>query len=554
MKDLVIKQLQQSIDTMQKVLADDAIHTAVVQAGELTAKAMKAGRKLMVCGNGGSAADSQHLVAEFVSRLTVDRPALRAVALTTDTSILTAIGNDYSYDNVFERQVEALANEGDVLLAISTSGNSKNCVKALQLARTMGVHTIAYTGNDRRYHARARRHQRHHPLPHHHEHPGVPPRPRTHLLHGRRALLLRPRLRLQAPTARRVNLVSMPVKPLHQADLDHILTHTSDVFAALRGARIFLTGGTGFFGHWLVESLLHANRALSLGIHATLLTRSATRFHTRAPFVASDPAITLLEGDIRTFPFPATAFSHIVHAATDSGGQQAEQPAYVLAESILEGTRRVLTLARRHSTPRLLYVSTGAVYGRSSATEIHIPETSTAGPDPLLLRSSYDEAKRMSEHLCIAYTDATPTQAVIARPFAFVGPHLPLDQHFAIGNFIGAALANTPIHIRGDGTPLRSWLYMADLAIWLWHILVRGAPARAYNVGSEDAHTIADAAHLTAATLRPGLPIQIDGTPDPAAPMNSYVPSTQRASSELGLTQTIDLAEALRRTAVWHRS
>lgn len=148
MKDLVQKQLSQSIETMRKVLDDSTIHDAVVHAGEITAKAMKDGRKLMVCGNGGSAADSQHLVAEFVSRLTVDRPALRAVALTTDTSILTAIGNDYSYDNVFERQVEALGNSGDVLLAISTSGNSKNCVKALKLARQMGIHTVSYTGNN----------------------------------------------------------------------------------------------------------------------------------------------------------------------------------------------------------------------------------------------------------------------------------------------------------------------------------------------------------------------------------------------------------------------
>ena len=148
MQDLVKKQLQQSIATMQQVLADEAIHKAVVRAGQITADAMKNGRKLLVCGNGGSAADAQHLVAEFVSRLTVDRPALRAVALTTDTSILTAIGNDYDYSNVFERQVEALANPGDVLLAISTSGNSKNCVKALVLAKKMGVHTIAYTGND----------------------------------------------------------------------------------------------------------------------------------------------------------------------------------------------------------------------------------------------------------------------------------------------------------------------------------------------------------------------------------------------------------------------
>ncbi len=147
MQDLIRKQLAQSIATMTKVLNDKSIHETVVEAGRITAEAMKAGRKLMVCGNGGSAADAQHLVAEFVSRLTVDRPALRAIALTTDTSILTAIGNDYSYDNVFERQVEAIGQEGDVLMAISTSGNSKNCAKALKLAKKMGIHTLAYTGN-----------------------------------------------------------------------------------------------------------------------------------------------------------------------------------------------------------------------------------------------------------------------------------------------------------------------------------------------------------------------------------------------------------------------
>ena len=157
MIDLVRKQLQQSIDTMTKVLGDEKLHETVVEAGRLTAEAMKAGRKLLVCGNGGSAADSQHLVAEFVSRLTVDRPALRALALTTDTSILTAIGNDYSYDNVFERQVEALGVEGDVLLAISTSGNSKNCAKALKLAKSMGLHTVAYTGNQGGTYGYARR-------------------------------------------------------------------------------------------------------------------------------------------------------------------------------------------------------------------------------------------------------------------------------------------------------------------------------------------------------------------------------------------------------------
>lgn len=147
MLDIVRRQLQQSLDTLTKVLNDDSIHKSLLEAARVTSDAMHNGRKLLVCGNGGSAADSQHIVAEFVSRLTVDRPALRAVALTTDTSILTAIGNDYSFDNVFSRQVEALGLEGDVLLTISTSGNSRNCIKALEFAREQRMVSIAFTGN-----------------------------------------------------------------------------------------------------------------------------------------------------------------------------------------------------------------------------------------------------------------------------------------------------------------------------------------------------------------------------------------------------------------------
>ena len=147
MQELVRKQLNDSIATFQRVLAEDDLVRTVVESAEKTAKAMLDGRKLMVAGNGGSAADAQHLVAEFVSRLTVDRPALRAIALTTDTSIITAVGNDYSYDNIFERQIQALGAPGDVFMGISTSGNSKNILKGLELANKMGITTIGFSGN-----------------------------------------------------------------------------------------------------------------------------------------------------------------------------------------------------------------------------------------------------------------------------------------------------------------------------------------------------------------------------------------------------------------------
>ena len=147
MKDLVRRQLAQSIATMQAVHDSVEIYETMLTIGKLTAEAMQSGHKLLVAGNGGSAADSQHLVAEFVARLTVNRPALRAIALTTDSSILTAIGNDWEYDYVFARQIEALAQPGDVFLGISTSGNSKNIVRALHQAKKQQVHTIGFTGN-----------------------------------------------------------------------------------------------------------------------------------------------------------------------------------------------------------------------------------------------------------------------------------------------------------------------------------------------------------------------------------------------------------------------
>ncbi|MEO6804544.1 MAG: D-sedoheptulose 7-phosphate isomerase [Edaphobacter sp.] len=147
MKQLVQKQLAQSIATLQAVLADEKISATLVTIAELTASAMKSGHKLLVAGNGGSAADAQHLVAEFVVRLTDTRPALRAIALTTDSSILTACGNDFGFDQIFARQVEALGQSGDIFLGISTSGNSPNILKALEKSRKSGLIAIAFSGN-----------------------------------------------------------------------------------------------------------------------------------------------------------------------------------------------------------------------------------------------------------------------------------------------------------------------------------------------------------------------------------------------------------------------
>ncbi|MGG5821405.1 D-sedoheptulose-7-phosphate isomerase [Falsiroseomonas sp. HW251] len=131
---------------LDAIAADETLCETAAAAARACVAALRAGRKLLICGNGGSAADAQHWAGELVSRFHYDRPGLPAIALTTDSSILTAIGNDYGYDRVFARQVEALGVAGDVLLAISTSGNSPNVIAALQAARERGLGTIGFTG------------------------------------------------------------------------------------------------------------------------------------------------------------------------------------------------------------------------------------------------------------------------------------------------------------------------------------------------------------------------------------------------------------------------
>ena len=144
MKDIITKSYKESILTKEEFFKQNL--QPIIQSAEVIADAFKADRKLLICGNGGSAADAQHIAAEFVNRFMIERPPLPAVALSTDTSIITSIGNDYSFDQIFSKQIKAIGREGDVLLAISTSGESKNVITAIKVARDMGIKTIGLTG------------------------------------------------------------------------------------------------------------------------------------------------------------------------------------------------------------------------------------------------------------------------------------------------------------------------------------------------------------------------------------------------------------------------
>jgi nucleoside-diphosphate-sugar epimerase len=202
----------------------------------------------------------------------------------------------------------------------------------------------------------------------------------------------------------------------------------------------------------------------------------------------------------------------------------------------------------------LLLTSSGAVYGQQPPKVTHVSEDWQGAPDTMNTRSAYAEGKRMAELLCSIYHHRYDVRTKIARCFAFIGPYLPLDAHFAIGNFISDCLNGRPIEIRGDGTAYRSYLYAADLAIWLWTVLVRGRSCHPYNVGSEEAISIGELAFTVRETLDANQPVRIAGTRRQGVAAERYVPDTARARNELALEQWVALEHAILRTAGWYRS
>ena len=336
-------------------------------------------------------------------------------------------------------------------------------------------------------------------------------------------------------------------------DLDHILTHTRDLWEELRDQRIFITGGTGFFGCWLLESFAWANDKLRLDAEALVLTRNYESFLKKAPHLATNSAIKFHLGDVRDFEFPEGHFPFVIHAATEASAKLNEENPLLMWDTITEGTRHTLEFSRHAGTKKFLLTSSGAVYGKQPPEMTHIPEEYTGATDPTDPNSAYGEGKRAAEMLCAMYSKMYGIQTKIARCFAFVGPYLPLNIHYAIGNFIRDGLHGGPIEIKGDGTPYRSYLYAADLAIWLWTILLRGEPCCPYNVGSEKDITIAALAKEIALHFKPELLISIIRKAQSNQLPERYVPSNHKIARELGVRQIVDLNEGIGRTVHYER-
>lgn len=326
------------------------------------------------------------------------------------------------------------------------------------------------------------------------------------------------------------------IKHLPAEDLEYILSSLSNVLTEFANKRIFITGGTGFFGNWLVSALCHANHTLNLNLSLTLLTRDKKSYFHKMPHLSSDACITLLEGDVRSFRFPIESHDFIIHAATETNAMKnAENPAQ-MQDVIVSGTKRVLDFAAYIHAKKMLYVSSGAVY-----------QLESDNPSKVL----YAMAKLQAEQLCIEHAAKYNTDIKIARCFAFVGPYLPLDQHFAVGNFINDAIHGKAIQLNSDGSSYRSYQYAADLVVWLLTILSKGNSCKAYNVGSDEAISILNLAKLVASQFNPALEVNVTQS---AAASDHYIPDVSEVRKVFGFSSGINLTRALQKTIDWYKS
>lgn len=313
--------------------------------------------------------------------------------------------------------------------------------------------------------------------------------------------------------------------------------------------RVLFTGGTGFFGKAFLRRFLEGGNVSGACSSIAVLSRNPGRFLEENPLFRGIRGLSFLEADIlhpsslRTL----NGYDLVIHAAADStlGPQLSPLERY---QQIVNGTENVLFYASRVGVRRFLFVSSGAVYGEIGSEGAS--EDSLAVPDGADTRNTYGIAKRAAEHLCVIHAKEFGFETVIARCFAFVGPDLPLDAHFAIGNFIRDALWGDEICVQGDGAPIRSYLYQDELAEWLECIALHGRPSMAYNVGSDEGVSILALAVMVRDTLSPRKRIKVLGNKSRGRSTHDfYLPDISRVQSELNLRVNVPLRTAIERTA-----
>lgn len=312
---------------------------------------------------------------------------------------------------------------------------------------------------------------------------------------------------------------------------------------------ILVTGGTGFFGKAILRHLKQYNIDDFDSIQ--ILSRNPIEFKENHKGIISAKGISLIGGNILnrdSLPWE-NRYTHILHAATESTQGPRLKPLERYRQ-IHDGTINVLDLAITTGASHFLLTSSGGIYGEQPNHLDKIPENWVGSPSTNIASTAYSQAKRGAESLCTLYQDKFGLKTVIARCFAFIGEDLPLNAHFAIGNFVYDALYSEAITIKGDGTPIRSYLDQRDLAHWLWVLLHEGIAGEIYNIGSDNGMELKKVATLVRDLIAPHKRIIIKGKDTLTSSRNIYIPDISKICKLHKLAPTYSLSQSIKDTAL----
>ena len=349
------------------------------------------------------------------------------------------------------------------------------------------------------------------------------------------------------------------MQPLPERDLVESSEHSGGFWPMLDGRRLLFTGMTGPFGVWLLSVLDFLQRTQGLTCSITALSRDPKRFQLAHPELLGLQGLSWVQGDIRNLDLRDAPYDYVIHGATTRALDTylGASPAAKF-DTVVRGTQRLIRSLPQGDETRLLLVSSGSVYGTSLLREgSRIPEAWPEVP-PMTPGAALGHAKRAAEFLVLAaQEERRDISSSIARCFSFVGPALPTDIHYAIGNFVSAAVANRDLVVRTNGTASRSYMYLGDMVAWLMGILVKGAPGSTFHVGSEKRVTIRDLAYLVREVTNSQSRVIVQGMdslePGTSA-ANSYVPDTSQTRATLGLSEWTSLEEGIARSATFLRT
>ena len=313
-----------------------------------------------------------------------------------------------------------------------------------------------------------------------------------------------------------------------------------------------ITGASGFVGRWLTLSWLSARQELNGSGRLMVLARNVDGLRQLCSIYGATSEVIYVESDIRDFRIPSEfALRYVIHAATPaSESLNSRQPEEMLS-IIVEGQRNILNESIRSGVEKFLFLSSGAVYGKQPLNVPRIAEDYSGGPLPTDIKSAYHEGKRVAELMGNIHAANDKISFVTGRLFAFLAPYLPLNSHFAAGNFLLDAINERDIIVRSDGQTIRSYQYGSDLCVFLWALLIRGRTGESYNVGSDEEISILNLALQVKSALQTVSKVEIIGKNDPAT-RTRYVPSIEKIKTELSVSNLVDLQTSIARTADWY--